>query len=298
MDLKQIEYFLAVVDHGGIAGAALTLGVAQPTISTGIRSLERALGVPLFHRLGRGMVLSSAGRALLGPGRQILRDTAAAKYNLASTSASLVGRLDIMAMPMLGLTALAEAIAAFRALHPRVIVHIKEFRDDTAPVELIRDGHCEFVASHIPLPEAEALQSLTLTVHEYWLAYPPGTVLPPGPVPLAVLPRIPMVWLSDDRTVVARRVQHEIQKVGEAPPSAAMVEHRESRLPLVVAGVGGAVVERSTAESMAEQAVVRPIAPPLNRAMGLTFDPDRLSVVAREFLTVVRERSPFSGPPG
>ena len=188
MDLKQIEYFLAVVDHGGIAGAALTLGVAQPTISTGIRSLERALGVPLFHRLGRGMVLSSAGRALLGPGRQILRDTAAAKYNLASTSASLVGRLDIMAMPMLGLTALAEAIAAFRALHPRVIVHIKEFRDDTAPVELIRDGHCEFVASHIPLPEAEALQSLTLTVHEYWLAYPPGTVLPPGPVPLAVLP--------------------------------------------------------------------------------------------------------------
>ena len=68
-----MEYFLAVVENKGINGAAAALGVAQPTVSQALRGLERELGVRLFHRIGRGMVLSAAGRSLVGPSRQVLR---------------------------------------------------------------------------------------------------------------------------------------------------------------------------------------------------------------------------------
>ena len=74
MELRQIEYFLAVVEHGGIGGASVSLGVTQPTVSQALRALERELGVQLFHRIGRGMVPSAAGRALVGSARQIVRD--------------------------------------------------------------------------------------------------------------------------------------------------------------------------------------------------------------------------------
>ncbi|GAA5114151.1 LysR family transcriptional regulator [Pseudonocardia adelaidensis] len=71
MDLRQLEYFLAVVEHGGVHRAA-ALHVAQPSLSQSLRRLERDLQADLFHRVGRGLVLAPAGEALIGPARQML----------------------------------------------------------------------------------------------------------------------------------------------------------------------------------------------------------------------------------
>ncbi|WP_024793665.1 LysR family transcriptional regulator [Tomitella biformata] len=291
MDLRQLQYFLAIVDHAGMAGAATALGVTPPTISTSIRTMERSLGLQLFHRVGRGMVLSSAGHTLVGPARQILRDAIAAKNTLTSSPTSaLVGQLDIMIFPLLGLSALAAALTDFRESHPSVLVRIKEFQDADQVVDLIRDGHCEFYLSHLPLSAADPLQSITLALHELRLVYPPGTDLPPGPITLSQLPDIPMLWVPNDSTVLSERIQQEVQRMGNIPHLAAVVEHREALLPFVAAGVGGTVVERAAAEALTNGCVVRPTIPVLNRAVGLTFDPDLLSPVARAFLAVVRER--------
>ncbi|GAA3440471.1 hypothetical protein BJ998_008724 [Kutzneria kofuensis] len=64
MDARQLEYFLAVVDHGGMGRAAAALHVAQPSLSQALRTLERDLGQPLFHRIGRRLVLNDAGLAV------------------------------------------------------------------------------------------------------------------------------------------------------------------------------------------------------------------------------------------
>lgn len=61
MDARQLEYFLAIVEHGGFSKAAAALHVAQPSLSQAMANLESDLGVSLFHRLGRGVVLSEAG---------------------------------------------------------------------------------------------------------------------------------------------------------------------------------------------------------------------------------------------
>src|SRR2546429_2987960 len=74
MDLRRLRLFLAVVDHGGMTRAAEVEHVAQPSVSQAIRELETELGTPLFHRVGRRVVLTAAGEALVGPARQALRD--------------------------------------------------------------------------------------------------------------------------------------------------------------------------------------------------------------------------------
>ena len=79
MDVRQLGYFLAVVEHLNFGRAAEQLHVAQPSLSQAMGALERELGVPLFHRVGRGIVLSDAGAQLVGPARQVLRDLDSAR---------------------------------------------------------------------------------------------------------------------------------------------------------------------------------------------------------------------------
>ena len=65
MKLRQLACFVAVVDEGSFTRAAQTLGVAQPSLSQQVRSLEQELGGPLVERLPRGVSVTPAGRALL-----------------------------------------------------------------------------------------------------------------------------------------------------------------------------------------------------------------------------------------
>ena len=60
--LSQLETFLWIARLGSFHAAAERLGLSQPSISLRIRELERSLGTPLFHRRGRGVVLSGMAR--------------------------------------------------------------------------------------------------------------------------------------------------------------------------------------------------------------------------------------------
>ncbi|EOM76972.1 LysR family transcriptional regulator [Rhodococcus rhodnii] len=287
MELRQIEYFLAVVEHRGIGGAASALGVAQPTVSQALRALERELGVQLFHRIGRGMVLSSAGRTMVGPSRQIVRDVGAAEDLLAVSDDVLTGRLDILAFPPTAMGPIVDLVGAFRRANPSVNVRFGELRDEDQAPSVIEDGHCEFVVAHLPIA-GDDLDVVVLGEQEYWLVYPPGTDLPDGPVPLAELPRIPMVFVPRGQSV-ADEIEEAIRSAGARPPLAVLSEHREERLAMVLAGIGGTLLERSIAESAADRAVVRPVEPRFARPFGIAFDEAALSPVGRAFVTLVRE---------
>lgn len=103
MDARQLEYFLAIVDHDGFGRAALHLHVAQPSLSQAIANLEREIGVPLFHRIGRGVVLSTAGSELIGPARQVLRDLRTARATMDSVKGLRRGIVELVTMPSPGI---------------------------------------------------------------------------------------------------------------------------------------------------------------------------------------------------
>jgi LysR family carnitine catabolism transcriptional activator len=62
---QRLGYFVAVVDHGGFTAASKAVFVSQPALSLAVKELESELGTPLFARVGRGVRLTAAGRALL-----------------------------------------------------------------------------------------------------------------------------------------------------------------------------------------------------------------------------------------
>lgn len=112
MDLRLLAYFTAVAEELSFVRAATRLFVTTPTVSAGVRDLERSLGVRLFDRTPRSVTLTSAGRALLPQARRVLTEA----DGVRALAQGLTGRTSVVAGTFLGLGApLLEAAA--RALH-------------------------------------------------------------------------------------------------------------------------------------------------------------------------------------
>ncbi|SDZ42151.1 DNA-binding transcriptional regulator, LysR family [Amycolatopsis xylanica] len=287
MELRQVEYFLAAVDHGGITPAAAALRVAQPSVSQGIRALERELGVLLFDRIGRTLVVTSAGTAFIGPARRLLRGVAAAEGFFTDAGGVPRGRLDIHAWPFVTAHPVAELVGGFRQRFPQVSVRINELSDEQAAASLIRKGHCELVFCYLPAT-ARGLPAVELGSHEYWLAFPPGTAVPDAdPLPLSDLPDISWVGVpkgSSQRTLV----EQALRTAGARTRMSSVLQNRQAIPGFVLSGVGAGWLESSVARRLAGQgAVVRAVDPPIRRAYGMIYDPARLSPAGKAFVDLV-----------
>src|SRR6185369_4288711 len=130
MDLRRLEYFLAVVEHGRVTSAAAALHVAQPSLSQAIRALERDLGVELFRRDGRGLTPTEAGRALIEPARQVLTDLSQARGAVENVVDLSAGWLEVAARDLLCVDPLVEVLAAFHRRHAGVPVRVHEPQDE------------------------------------------------------------------------------------------------------------------------------------------------------------------------
>src|SRR5438128_276667 len=109
MELRQLKYFIAIIDSGAFSRAALKLSVGQPVLSRQIKALENEFGVDLYHRTGRGITLTEAGKMLEKYARGILETTANAQKDIASLGLSPTGNVVIGMPPSVG-AALAAPI--------------------------------------------------------------------------------------------------------------------------------------------------------------------------------------------
>ena len=290
MELRQLEYVVAVVDEDGFTRAAERLFVSQPSLSQGIRTLERELGSPLFDRLGRHVRLTAAGEAFLEPARQVLRDAATARSAVAAVRGLAAGRLDVVALPTLAVEPLAGLIGAFRVAHPGVMVRVAEPEDTDSLVALIRTGRCEIGLSELPEPEL-GLVFEPLVIQEVLVVLPPGTDLGrSGPFPIASLAGMPLITTGPG-TSTRRLVDQALQAAGIVGNVAVETAQREALVPLVLAGAGTTFLPGPLADEAARRgAVVRSFDPPLRRTIGVLYRKGSLSPAASEFRRITAER--------
>ena len=273
MDVRHLKYFLAVVDHQGFTRAANRLLIAQPSLSQTIKSLERDLGVPLFHRVGRNVVLSEAGRELVGPARVVVRDLEAARAAIDELKGMRRGRLDIIAMPSPAIEPLTSILTAYAQTHPTVTVSVDAAftRDDV--VAAVRDGRAEIglLGSDRPFRAADIdvmhldRQPLMLVLHPAAevRGVPAGTAAE-GAGNRADEEGVRWEDLAGHRMIVSQRGSLMRWAVDEALAGgidleiAVEVAHRTSVLPLVLAGIGSAVLPSSWAP-LARQAGLRAV---------------------------------------
>ncbi|MFF9022058.1 LysR family transcriptional regulator [Streptomyces eurythermus] len=192
--LRQAEYFLAVVDSGGITAAARRLHVAQPSLSQTVRAIERQAGAELFERTPRGVVPTPAGRALVEPARRLLAARRAAGRAVSDVASLRAGRLELVAHASVAADPLARAVGRFRrAAHPGVGVLVEDAPDDDELVYTLADGRHELAVVSLPLPSSPDLVTEELGHHDIWLAMAPGTAIAPGPVSPAEVSAMPLV---------------------------------------------------------------------------------------------------------
>ncbi len=118
MDLKQLEYFVNVVDLGGFSRAGRLLGIAQPAISRQIRSLEVELRQNLLLRNGRGAAPTEAGKRLLEHARGILQQVDRARREVDETKDAPVGHVVVGLPPTVARHLTLPVVREFRQRYP------------------------------------------------------------------------------------------------------------------------------------------------------------------------------------
>jgi LysR family transcriptional regulator, regulator of abg operon len=126
MRLVQITHFLAIVESGSIRAAARTLGVAQPTVTVNLRSLEDELQVQLVERGSRGITLTSAGRAFFARAKAADSELRKAVSEASEAGGSSAGWVAIGVGPAVAALILPEAITRFRQQYPSGRLRIVE----------------------------------------------------------------------------------------------------------------------------------------------------------------------------
>src|SRR5262245_6691787 len=124
MELRQIEYFLAVVDSRSFTQASAVLGVAQPALSRQVRQLEDELGVRLLYRHGRGVRLTEEGAQFHAGVEPLLRELRQAVHDLRATANVPAGEISLGMPPSLSATIGASLVQTFRRKYPQVRLHI------------------------------------------------------------------------------------------------------------------------------------------------------------------------------
>lgn len=283
MDLRMLEYFVAAVDYGGFTKAAAHLHVSQPSLSEGIRKLERECGSPLFHRVGRGVVVSEAGAVLLTYARRALKDVEEARLSMIALKGFRGGRVTISAPPALSVEPLARIVGVFRRKYPHVTISMVPTEEGALAAAAVVNASCEIGLTDRPV--SAELREHPIGRNEIVAVLPPGNPLSgQGPVSLEQLVDIP--FISSAEGTRARILLDEARERGIALRTVLETPHREAVVPMILEGVGAAFLPWTVSrEAERRGAVVLSLLPRVTYDLLIVHRDQPLTVAAQAFLT-------------
>lgn len=126
MNLRSLRYFVTIAELGSVSGASRLLHVAQPALSRQVRNLEADLGVSLFRRTARGVVLSESGRQLLTDGRRILELIEEATARVRENAPDDRERVSVAITPSVSMILTAPLLSNVERRTPSVSLSIVE----------------------------------------------------------------------------------------------------------------------------------------------------------------------------
>ena len=238
MDVRHLQYFLAVVDEGGVHAAAEKLFVAQPSVSQSLRALQRDLGAELFTRTGRRLQLTAAGEALIAPARQVLHWTDLSRAHVEAVTGLRTGRLVIATMPSQAVDPMPPIIHRFVGRYPMVQISIRAAGTPQDVLSLLRTGGVELgVMAVTAMPETGDLVVHPVGQQGFIVVSSRDANLPA---------RGPLTYdqLEGQRLIIGqpgtgmRRVADQVVATNRSTIAVVETEHREAILPMVLAGTG------------------------------------------------------------
>lgn len=261
MDLKQLEYFVAVVDLGGFSRASRLLGVAQPAISRQVRGLEVELRQNLLLRNGRGAVPTDAGKRLVDHARSILQQVERARREIDEDKGAPVGHVAIGLPPTLALALTAPIVREFRRRYPKATVSIVEGLSVNI-LEWVVVGRVDVGVLYNP-PPSPAVEISPLLEEDLCLIGPRKPRGKAKAVRLRDLPDYPLIIPSRPNAIRAL-VEARLAALGLRPQVALEIDAIGAILELVAEGQGYAVLSPRAIQpsALGRKLVARPIVQP------------------------------------
>ena len=170
--LRQLQYASAVADLRSFRRAAERCHVSQPSLSAQVIQLEEALGVRLFERGSRRVLVTAAGEAVLGRVRRMLLEADDLAESVRQLGDPLSGTLRLGVIPTISPYLLPEVVPEMRARHPGLSAVWVEDKTETL-MEALRDGRLDgaLLALEAPLGEVE---KEVICEDPFVLVAPPG----------------------------------------------------------------------------------------------------------------------------
>jgi DNA-binding transcriptional LysR family regulator len=294
MKFRQLECFIAVVDEGSFTRAARRVGIAQPSLSQHIKTLEEELDGTLLERLPRGVSLTPAGRALLPEARIALRAFERGRQGARSALALELGELEIATVLSMAVGVLPTHIGVWHERHPNISIRIHEFRHRNLLEDAVEQGVADFAVGPRPLRrwdgplEAVAWEEFVLVVSSS------DPLAASSAVSIADLREREWVLYHPDHGL-AGIVDEVCKREGYRPRGTVRTSQAEGALRLAAAGVGIALVPDNIVTPGIECAVLR-FSPRLIRDVAVYARSD-WSPTAAAFVDVLRA-SPRPRPGG
>lgn len=289
MDIKQLEYFVAVADRQSITRGAAALYVSQPTVSQQIRLLEAELGQPLFERRPGGVTLTDAGRTLLRYALRILQNRQEALAQIRGER-EREGSVRIGVLPTMNWDILPDLIGGYRTVAPGHQITVTEASTQTL-LQAVSRGDVEMALLDLPISDP------TLHVEKLWaedliVIAPPGVEFSVQPVPLTQL-RDALFITAESGYGLRDALFRLTQTAGFNPRVALELTSLGAIIGFVHHGFGLSLVPERTVRLEIQAGAVQSVAltEPVSRDIGLVWRNNRpLAPVARDFLAFCRER--------
>ncbi len=157
MDVRQLKYFIAVADEQNFGRAAARLHLSQPPLTRQIQELEAELGVLLFNRTSKGVVLTQAGDTLLRDARNILSLVTQAAERARRAGQGQTGILDVGVYGSSALNIVPRILTQFSASHPDVQVRLHNAHR-SQQIDALRQGRV-LIAFDRYMPDEEDLEA-------------------------------------------------------------------------------------------------------------------------------------------
>lgn len=239
LEVRHLRLVEAITEEGTVTKAGERLHLTQSALSLQLRDIEERLGVPLFHRLGKRMVLTPAGEKVLATARQVLRELQAAEHDVRRMVAREEGMLRLAVECNTCYHWLPSLLKQYRRRFPRVEVSI-EVEATQRPLEWLLQGKLDLALMTTPVRHS-SLITQPLFEDEF------VTVMRPDH-PLARRPYLVAEDLADQTLIVfppreeSTAFRRVLRPAGVEPHRVLSVRITEAIFELVQAGVGIAVV--------------------------------------------------------
>lgn len=294
MELRQLEYFIAIVDSGAFSRAAMKLSVGQPVLSRQIKALENEFGVDLYHRTGRGIVLTEAGKLLERYARGILETSAAAQKEIGSLGLSPTGHISIGMPPSVGAALAVPIVQNFSAQFPKVLLGVME-GFSAHVLDWLIAGRID-IAVLYDSPRIHTLMTDPLLTDELFLLGPPDdpAMVGPAPVPTTMLSKIPLILPSRPHGL-RLLLDDFMERLGVEANVRIEIDAMHSTLRLVQTGVAYTVLSYSCVHHLVESGAIRCwplVEPTMTRTLVVASSTQRPSTKASRALAgIVRDQA-------